>query len=498
MTVTNILKNVVLGVEEKPDKDSLLFVNISYDKMLIPRYDTDGFESGNVAITDRMALSRFLKTINERQEYRFIILDVFFEDSTSYDSMLQAQVKNTKALVLPYHFDGGEARLKSYIKGWSGLADYNTDFGTFLKYSYIQHDTSRTVPLLLYEKFNKGYLRKSGPFYTSNGHLALNALTLDFPVRSFDVFTNDDGGYSSVHLCELMNTPPDFINALTKNKIIVIGDFVDRDLHATLYGTMAGPLIQLNAYLALVNGDHLLTWPLLIFIFSAILGAILFWFFLLPFGVSWLAAACVVLPLVLALGVRQAVRPFARRQTLRIVPQFQLAVAQTQAELNAAFEAAKVETKQTQNSLVKRREKDLATANAEYEATCEARVERHQKRLKKSAAEFAARRKRIEDTHERQLRDIEEKYPREIRQLEQNFERRIVELSDAFRARRAANRQQFERESLMPKAQPCVGFDQQVMESELGRLGGSHDRARRPQRCQCLVWRTGVALSHRK
>ena len=278
MTVTNILKNVVLGVEEKPDKDSLLFVNISYDKMLIPRYDTDGFESGTVAITDRMALSRFLETINERQEYQFIILDVFFEDSTSYDSMLQAQVKNTKAFILPYHFDGGEERLKSHIKGWSGLADYNTDFGTFLKYSYIQHDTSRTVPLLLYEKFNKGYLRKSGPFYTSNGHLALNALTLDFPVRSFDVFTNDDSGYSSVHLCELMNTPPDFINALTKNKIIVIGDFVDRDLHATLYGTMAGPLIQLNAYLALVNGDHLLTWPLLIFIFCCYM--IISWFLL--------------------------------------------------------------------------------------------------------------------------------------------------------------------------------------------------------------------------
>lgn len=57
MTVTNILKNVVLGAEDKPHKDSLLFINISYDKILIPRYDSDGFESGNVAITDRKALS---------------------------------------------------------------------------------------------------------------------------------------------------------------------------------------------------------------------------------------------------------------------------------------------------------------------------------------------------------------------------------------------------------------------------------------------------------
>jgi len=267
MTVTNILKNVVLGAEKKPHKDSLLFVNVSYDKMLIPRYDSEGFESGNVAITDRVALTRFLEAINSNQQYRLIILDIFFVDSTSHDSMLQVQVKKSKALILPYHFDGGETRLESHIQGWSGLADYNADFGTFLKYSYLQNDTSCTVPLVLYEKLNKGYLHKSGPFYTSAGNLALNALALDFSVRSYDVFTNDDSGYNSVHLCEVVNTPQAFINTLTKNKIIVIGDFLDHDIHPTLYGNIAGPLIQLNAYLALVNGDHLLLWPLLIFIF---------------------------------------------------------------------------------------------------------------------------------------------------------------------------------------------------------------------------------------
>lgn len=267
MAFTNILKNVVLGVQEKPSKDSLLFVNISYDKMLIPRYDSEGFASGNVAITDRVALTRFLKVINSSHHHRFIILDVFFEDSTANDSMLQVQVKNCKSLILPYHLDGGQTRQKSYIRGWSGLADYDADFGTFLKYSFLQQDTFRTVPLALYEKFNNGYLQKFGPFYTSQGHLALNALTLDFSVRSYDVFSNDGTGYSSIHLCELMAAPPSFIQDLVKNKIIVVGDFTDRDLHPTLYGTIAGPLIQINAYLALVNGDHLLTWPLLIFIF---------------------------------------------------------------------------------------------------------------------------------------------------------------------------------------------------------------------------------------
>ncbi len=267
MTVTNILKNVVLGAEDKPHKDSLLFVNVSYDKVLIPRYDSEGFESGNVAVTDRAALTRFLAMINEGEPGRLILCDIFFEDSTAFDSALQAQVDRCKALILPYHYDGGDRQLKSYIKGWSGLADYDADFGTFLKYSYLQHDTCRTVPLLLYERFNRGSLDRSGPFYTSAGHLALNALALDFSVRPYDIFSADGSGYSSVHLSEILNAPPEFVKSLTRNRIIVIGDFTDRDLHPTLYGTIPGPLIQLNAYLALVNGDHLLTWPLLIFVF---------------------------------------------------------------------------------------------------------------------------------------------------------------------------------------------------------------------------------------
>lgn len=263
-------------MEEKPSVDSLLFVNVSYDKMLVPRYDSEGFESGKLAVTDRTSLIRFLEIVNANPNHKFIILDLFFEDSTSYDSLLQAQILKSSGLILPYHFDGGETHLKSHISGWSGLADYDSDFGTFLKYTYLQRDTSRTVPLLLYEKYHQGYLKKSGPFYTSKGSLALNSLALDFPVRTYNIFTGDTLGYSSVHLCELINLPPPFIKKLTQNKIIVVGDFLDKDIHPTLYGNTAGPLIQLNAYLALVNGDHLLSWPLLIFLFVNYL--IISWF----------------------------------------------------------------------------------------------------------------------------------------------------------------------------------------------------------------------------
>ncbi len=267
MAFTSILKNVTLRMDNKPSKDSLLFINISYDKMLLSLYDSNGFESGKIAVTDRAALIKFIETINLNPNYKFILLDIFFEDSTSFDSLLLANLQKTRGLILPYHLDGGDIPLKSHIKNWSGLADYNSDFGNFLKYSYLQKDTCRTVPLLLYEKYNDGYINKWGPFYTSQGSLALNAVALDFPIRSYDIFTDDSIGYNSTNLYELINLPGPFIKDLTKNKIIIIGDFKDRDIHPTLYGNMAGPLIQLNAYLTLASGGHLLSWSLMIFIF---------------------------------------------------------------------------------------------------------------------------------------------------------------------------------------------------------------------------------------
>jgi hypothetical protein len=278
MSWTSIFKNILLGMEEKPSKDSLLFINISYDKMLVPRYDSEGFESGKLAITDRVSLTRFLEMTGKNPNYKFIILDLFMEDSTSHDSLLQVQIRKNPNLIMPYHFDGGDIKLESHMKGWTGLSDYYSDFGIFLKYSYLQKDTCPTIPLLLYQKFHKQNIEKVGPFYFSQGNFALNSLALDFPVRTYDIFRDDTTGYNSVHLCDLVNLPPDFINQMTKNKVIVIGDFLDKDIHSTIYGNTAGPLIHLDAYVALVNGSHLLSWYLLGFLFInyAIISIFLF------------------------------------------------------------------------------------------------------------------------------------------------------------------------------------------------------------------------------
>ena len=50
------------------------------------------------------------------------------------------------------------------------------------------------------------------------------------------------------------------------NKIIVIGDF-NTDVHRTYAGKQPGSVICLNAYYALLRGEHLVSYPFTIFLF---------------------------------------------------------------------------------------------------------------------------------------------------------------------------------------------------------------------------------------
>ena len=80
---------------------------------------------------------------------------------------------------------------------------------------------------------------------------------LNFSLRQHDL---DSKKYPLVNLNEILTLAqinPTAIQDLVNDRIIVIADFVDRDLHETTYGKMAGALILVNVYLALVNSDNL-------------------------------------------------------------------------------------------------------------------------------------------------------------------------------------------------------------------------------------------------
>jgi len=185
-------------------------------------------------------------------------------------------------------------------------------------------------------------------------------------------------------------------------------------------------------------------WPVLVFLFGAVMAVYPAWLLLGGFGWLWAGLASVLVPLIVAIATRAVMRPIARRQTLHVVPVFQEAIAQAQAELDAALVAARAEGERAHRQLGENRNRDLAAAKVEYKYSRRERKATHQARMKKAVAEFAVRRKAIEEKFERQLAQVERDYPPQIERLEREFEQRIVELSDAYRRQQIETDQAFE------------------------------------------------------
>lgn len=185
-------------------------------------------------------------------------------------------------------------------------------------------------------------------------------------------------------------------------------------------------------------------WPVLIFLFAVIAAAYPLWLLLGQFEWVWVVVADLIGSFVLALAVRQVVRPIARRRTLRMVPEFQHEVAQARVGLVAALHAAQAGAERAARRLLRRHKRNMTAATEQWETTRDQEKVQHQARMTETAAKFTARRKLIEDKHERQLEQVESKYPPQIEQVEKDFEQRMLALSETNRQRRIADQQQFE------------------------------------------------------
>lgn len=274
---SSILKNIVLGLEDKPPKEDFLLINTSYQKMLLPKLDEYGFEIGTEPITDRQSLADFFQKASTHNHHQFIVCDVFLENASDQDSILLANVLATKNVRFPYHRQNGEF-IKPIIPVPSSLSDYDSDFGNFLKYSFLQYDTCRTIALDMYLTLDNGAYERNFWGYRKNGTIALNSFIIEFPIRQFDIFRNDTLGYNSMHLLDFLSQPDSLATEILKNKIIVLGDFLENDMHQTIYGTTAGPLIHLDGYLNLKqNRSNLSVWFFLyLFVFYFLFSYTLF------------------------------------------------------------------------------------------------------------------------------------------------------------------------------------------------------------------------------
>lgn len=247
----NLIKNEV--------PESLLAVNVAYDKQLIEWNDEYGMPVGNLAITNRQELLEFLLQAKAVNNYGYIMLDVSFEHGikTLADSALFDIILRMERIVIPYH--EGVTVADSILMPKVAYADYRTSVneGNFVKYQYINNDRP-SMAWKMYSDYTGCSYSHWGPFFFCNGSLCHRCLFLNFSVNQ------DDGAYTSNGKKCFYNLGVDLLNenenieytSLFKDKIIIIGDLTENDIHETYVGAMCGAYINYNAFLALMNGKQ--------------------------------------------------------------------------------------------------------------------------------------------------------------------------------------------------------------------------------------------------
>lgn len=269
-----------LGMQIDNVPDSILLINICYDKALVP-YQENGIPVGKTVITDREKLLQFLTKAKKANNYRYIFLDIFFEEgmNTAYDSALFHAIASMDRIVIPKH---DEANLcDSILNPKAANADYATTWQvlTFSRYQYL-HNNEASVALRMYQdRFGTDIKRHwGGLWYTDNGRLCQNSSTLLLPVRVTGSLLDDEGQvrernyiHLSADLLDLDRVIP--ISEQIDDKLIVIGDFKN-DIHTTFLGAQPGSSILLNGYLSLSQGAHLVNWLFmsLLFVIYIVIG----------------------------------------------------------------------------------------------------------------------------------------------------------------------------------------------------------------------------------
>lgn len=257
---------------EVPDSKEFAFINTSYDLQLIDRYDEFGFPVGNQVITDREKLALLLDIINAgEQKPKYVICDIYFADSTAADKSLHDAMKKMDNLILSSHLnDKNELDTPVFKDINRGLSDYviGSVFDGVYKYQLIYHDSLKLTPLKVYQDITGQSVKKKGPFVKIGDRWTLNNFIMNYRLVQKDI-VDQQAGFNPVSLGELLYLEDKDIQEFMANKIVVIGDFFENDMHETLFEITSGPLILLNAFLTIKEGDTVVN----------------VWFFLLLFGV---------------------------------------------------------------------------------------------------------------------------------------------------------------------------------------------------------------------
>lgn len=264
----NAFTDWVSSGKERLPSDDVVFINVANDKQLVEISDVFGIPIGNAAITDREKLSRLLNMIQASPTYKYVLLDIFFEEGyhTKTDSALFASIDKMERIVIARHTDRQLDPDAPVTK--AAYADYYTSISEtdFSKYRILYKD-GPSIPLRMYSDLTGRTVRRRGLWYADGGALSRKVV---FP----KMFVRIDSPYRSDGQKAYLNLGTDILDYTAENwpeffsdKIIVVGAFSGDDIHTTYAGDLPGSLVNYNVFLTLLKGKHKIPVSLIIVYF---------------------------------------------------------------------------------------------------------------------------------------------------------------------------------------------------------------------------------------
>ncbi len=203
-----------------------------------------------------------------------MLCDINFDESSPNDSALINNFAKLERYVVSYHNSTNGKINYPVFKVNAGFSDFETfNVEKFVKFKLIQSDSLKSTLLVMYEQLYGEKLKQKGLFYYIGKKTILNSFIVDFRIWSYDLSEHSKYKYDYLQLGDFSYLPLNVVKELFKNRIIVLGDFEDNDIHETIYGKMPGPLILLNSFIALEKGDNVINFWVFLYLFVSFLVA---------------------------------------------------------------------------------------------------------------------------------------------------------------------------------------------------------------------------------
>lgn len=278
-------------------QDNFILIDNSFDKILIPYEEGSDGDSTVRPITNRRMLGELFTILNEQiKEIDFVVLDMGFDAFTEDDVYLNNEfVKlNAQGKLLTAEATGlYDYNVFSFDKDFAGNVKQYAPEGYMTIHSIFQNKKS-SLPYLVYAKmegikygapflFNTFFWEKSSvrnglvsnhffPSFklTNESRMIENGEQISEGVASEREFKFMHSYFlSELSTADQKRAFADNMKTrkqLALKNIVFIGSFRSdlEDLHHTSFGPLHGPVIILNTVYALFEGQHFMSWFLLL------------------------------------------------------------------------------------------------------------------------------------------------------------------------------------------------------------------------------------------